>query len=236
MPLRERFKRRVQQWKDGVEDLLQTPDTNRYRSAASSTAQSTSPTPVAGRSTLSLPLQPSISAIDTLGKTSQHLLLGNAFTSEALSTGATLTGTPPPNRESKFFTPDWVIVPPDPQSQSPTVGESPRSALTTTVAPSSDTPSGSSGNATRWRGAKTFLRLLDQSAGVFGPIKAVVGEFISCAEVYEVRISIGFPRVITEIHDRERRTGDANMKHYNPNLRLFLRNFSNIFYRVYHQP
>lgn len=33
---------------------------------------------------------------------------------------------------------------------------------------------------------------LDRTAGVFGPFKAVVAEFISCIEIYEVSVLVSF--------------------------------------------
>lgn len=38
-----------------------------------------------------------------------------------------------------------------------------------------------------WKGLGLLLKVLDRSAGAFGPIKSVVTELIRCIEIYEVR-------------------------------------------------
>jgi hypothetical protein len=40
-----------------------------------------------------------------------------------------------------------------------------------------------------WTSLKTFLRVLDQASGAFGPLKVVVDELVICTGIYEVRLS-----------------------------------------------
>ncbi|KAB5589011.1 Notchless protein [Ceratobasidium theobromae] len=74
------------------------------------------------------------------------------------------------------------------QSQSyvaPNVSHTTNVPPTTPNVPSSPTTTVAHSGIARWKGAKTFLKVLDQSAGVFGPLKAVVDEFVACVDVYE---------------------------------------------------
>lgn len=43
-----------------------------------------------------------------------------------------------------------------------------------------------------WVCLKALLGVVDQSTGIFGPIKAVVDELVVCIEIYEVGVSIPF--------------------------------------------
>jgi hypothetical protein len=47
-----------------------------------------------------------------------------------------------------------------------------------------------SNRASDWAGLRAFLRVLNQSAGVFGPLKAVVDELVVCIGIYEVRVLV----------------------------------------------
>jgi hypothetical protein len=39
-----------------------------------------------------------------------------------------------------------------------------------------------------WAGLKSFLGVVDQAAGAFGPLKLVVSELVECVRIYEVRV------------------------------------------------
>jgi hypothetical protein len=41
-----------------------------------------------------------------------------------------------------------------------------------------------------WASLRAFLRVLNQSAGVFGPLKEVVDELVVCIGIYEVRVLV----------------------------------------------
>lgn len=70
-----------------------------------------------------------------------------------------------------------TLAPPAPP-HTPEVASNMSTATCTIPAPSA--------NKDSWVGLKTFFRVINQNASLFGPLRVAVGELITCTEVYEV--------------------------------------------------
>lgn len=68
-----------------------------------------------------------------------------------------------------------------PTKSQPAIRHNPVAATSPVAAPPEQ-----GGGTSSWQGLEAFLRALNQSAGVFGPLKVVVNDLVRCTEIYEV--------------------------------------------------
>lgn len=114
----------------------------------------------------------------------------------ATDPGAQALTTPPPLAQT---TSDINVTSPShkaEQAQAQLVSSQPVSSVPVLGAPST---AAQSANTSGWTGLKAFLRVIDQNVGVFGPLKAAIGELVGCIETYEVCVT--FPFDITRVRD-----------------------------------